>query len=97
MPFINGPYSFTPGSIKNNAPIAGGVYGIDGGRTKMTYVGQSESIQRRLQELYGDKKHCIWEHDPVVFYFERVYGDEGARRRCEEQLIAQYTPPCNKA
>ena len=95
MPFADGPYVFTIGNIAGWPPKAPGVYGISG-TVKMIYVGQSEDIQDRLLQHFNDKSHCIWEFGPYVFHFEKVLGGEDARRKREDELIAEYDPFCNK-
>ncbi len=95
MPFADGPYIFSFANIAGWPPTAPGVYGISG-TVQMIYVGQSEDIQGRLLQHFNDKSHCIWEYGPYAFHFEKVLGGEDARRKREDELIAEYDPPCNE-
>ena len=95
MPFANGPHVFSIANIILFAPRAPGVYGVSGA-VEMIYVGQSEDIQDRLLQHFNEESHCMWEYTPHTFHFEKVLGGEGARREIEDELIAEYDPPCNK-
>ncbi len=98
MPFAHGPYDFTEEGI-NNIKQEPGVYGITNAELQMIYIGETESLPRRLLEHYSresEESECIWRYSPKKFYAEIVKGGAEARRKREAESIEEYDPPCNK-
>jgi hypothetical protein len=88
MPFDSHfPRSFTPASIRVNAPAAAGIYGISNARCWI-FIGQADNIQAALMDhLYQSQ---IVNEAPTGFVFECCgTGDQPARRL---RLIREYGP-----
>ena len=86
-------FSYTPASIRQNAPAAAGVYGILTPHTWI-YIGESRDIQARLlQHLNGDNP-CIGSSGATLFSFELVPVQLLAARH--SALVLEYQPLCNR-
>jgi hypothetical protein len=83
-------HALNDASILTNAPAQSGVYALY--NTGWVYIGESNDIQRRLQEHMRDQR--IMQHRPTGFTFELV----GAASRVARQdaLISQLSPIANR-
>jgi hypothetical protein len=92
MPFANfGGYSFSPASIRKNAPESGGVYGISNSR-EWLLVGTSDNIQAALLSLLVEPGASLRAHIPTGFTFELCESDRLTR---QQRLIFEMKPVCN--
>jgi predicted GIY-YIG superfamily endonuclease len=92
MPFSDPrTYDFTSTVWK---PVAA-VYGIMNSKKQMIYVGQTDDLQRRMDEHRNDSAHCMYRYGPALVTVEVLSGGEAIRRDRELRLIAEYSPPCN--
>lgn len=92
MPFaMNQGIPFDEANVFYRAPAMPGVYGIfrDG---QWIYVGESNSIQRRLNEHLGDLLHNMHRYGPTHFVYELC--DNRITR--QNQLILECAPCCNQ-
>ena len=62
----------------------------------MIYVGQTDSVKRRIPEHLGDSTHLMYRYGPVSVVGE-IWWSESLRRSREAELIAEYDPPANRA
>jgi hypothetical protein len=93
MPFVNyGGYSFSPVSVRNNAPASSGVYGLSNGR-EWLYVGIADNIQAALLTHLAERGTALRAHLPTGFTFELCGTDRLARRN---RLIIEKNPVCNR-
>ncbi len=96
MPFSRPPHDFTPAEIEKLRQEPG-VYGITNASLEMLYIGQTDTLRRRLGEHYKDNKLLLWQYAPKKFYYQIVEGSETVRRKHEAKLLEEYgAPPCNK-
>ncbi len=72
-----------------------GVYGIMNARKQMIYIGQTDSLRRRMAEHQADTTHCLHRYGPAIVWVELV-ASEIRRRSRESVLIAEYRPVCNQ-
>ena len=72
-----------------------GVYGIMNAQKQMIYIGETDSFKRRMAEHQADGTHCMHRYAPKLVWAEVIKAGEQARRQREQQLIAEYAPPCN--
>jgi excinuclease UvrABC nuclease subunit len=94
MPFAPPmPRSFTVVSVRMNAPVAPGVYGISNAR-EWIYIGQAENIQAALMEHLGDAGTSIMNRRPTGFIFEVC--DLASRPARMNRLVQEYKPTCNQ-
>ncbi len=73
----------------------GAVYGIINGQGAIVYVGETDDLKRRIEEHRADQNHCMHRHGASRVRVE-VIADGKARLAREQQLIAEYRPPCNR-
>ena len=83
-------YNFT--GVWNDVP---GVYGIMNSEKQMIYIGETDSFKRRMAEHLADKTHCMHQYGPWLVWAEVISTGQAARKKREQQLIAEYAPPCN--
>jgi hypothetical protein len=70
MPFEQfTPRSFTPVSVRANAPSASGIYGISNAR-EWIYIGQSDNIQASLLLDLQKGSSALVKRGPTGFVFE---------------------------
>lgn len=94
MPFANfGGHSFSPVSVRNNAPELSGVYGLSNGR-EWVFVGAADNIQAALLSHLAETGTSLQAHVPTGFSFELCGPDRLARRN---RLILEMKPVCNRA
>ena len=94
MPFANGDgAAFVAATIATEAPEASGVYGLFNPQ-QCIYIGESEDIQRRLQEHFKEKQTCIWRNNPTRFRFELCLSPFRVAR--QKALILELRPVCNQ-
>lgn len=93
MPFEQfTPRSFTPVSVRANAPAASGIYGISNAR-EWIYIGETDNIQASL--LNGlQRDSLLQQRGPTGFVFE-LCAPAGRLAR-HERLILEYGPVCNR-
>ncbi len=85
------PRSFTPVSVRANAPAASGIYGVSNAR-EWIYIGETDNIQASLlQDLQRDS--ALLKRSPTGFVFELC--DRAERPARQSRLIREYGPVCN--
>ena len=93
MPFEQcAPRSFTPVSVRANAPNASGVYGISNAR-EWIFIGESDNIQASLLHVLQQSDSALLKRFPTGFVFELCHAV--ARRPRQNRLILEYEPVCN--
>src|SRR5689334_8375751 len=94
MPFDSfHPRSFTPISVRANAPVASGIYGISNAQ-EWIYIGESDNIQASLMHDLQHGDPTLLQRHPTGFVFEVC--DAAGRRDRQSQLIVEYAPVCNR-
>ena len=94
MPFEQfTPRSFTPVSVRANAPIASGIYGISNAR-EWIFIGESDNIQASLLRDLQPGHSAVMSRLPTGFVFELC--DAAYRRSRQGRLILEYGPVCNR-
>jgi len=71
------------------------VYGIMNDKKQMIYIGQTDSLKRRMAEHQADTGHKMHRYGPALVWVD-VLEPENARRTREATLIAEYDPPANR-
>src|ERR1041385_3163313 len=94
MPFEQlTPRSFTPISVRANAPPASGIYGISNAR-EWIFIGESDNIQASLLHDLRTGDSALLKRLPTGFVFDLC---EAADRRVRhDRLILEYEPVCNR-
>jgi len=94
MPFEQfTPRSFTPVSVRANAPTASGIYGISNAR-EWIFIGESDNIQAALLHDLQKGSSALLKRLPTGFVFELC--DAVDRRVRQDRLIREYEPVCNR-
>jgi hypothetical protein len=94
MPFEQfTPRSFTPVSVRANAPSASGIYGISNAR-EWIFIGESDNVQASLLRELQRSDSALLKRGPTGFVFELC--DVGERRARQDRLILEYEPVCNR-
>ena len=94
MPFERfQPRSFTPVSVRANAPAASGIYGVSNAR-EWIYIGETDDIQAALLHDLQRSDSTILGRRPTGFVFELC--EPAARRARQDRLILEYEPVCNR-
>ena len=94
MPFEHfTPRSFTPVSIRANAPSASGIYGISNAR-EWIFIGESDNVQASLLRELQQSGSALLKRLPTGFVFELCNARE--RRARQDRLILEYEPVCNR-
>jgi hypothetical protein len=94
MPFEQfTPRSFSPASVRANAPTTSGIYGISNAR-EWIYIGETDNIQASLLYTLDEADSAILKRDPTGFVFERCHPT--ARPARHTRLILEYEPVCNR-
>ena len=94
MPFEQfTPRSFTPVSVRANAPSASGIYGISNAR-EWIFIGESDNVQASLLVELQQSDSALLKRGPTGFVFELC--DVGGRRARQDRLILEYEPVCNR-
>jgi hypothetical protein len=94
MPFEQfTPRSFTPVSVRANAPAASGIYGISNAR-EWIYIGESDNIQASLLRDLQKGDSVLLKRFPTGFVFELC--NAGDRRARQDRLVLEYEPVCNR-
>jgi hypothetical protein len=94
MPFEEfTPRSFTPVSVRANAPAASGIYGISNVR-EWIYIGESDNIQASLMHDLQEGDSALLKRFPTGFVFELCDAAERCSR--QDRLILEYEPVCNR-
>jgi hypothetical protein len=94
MPFEPfAPQSFTPVSVRVNAPARSGVYGISNAR-EWIFIGESDNIRASLLQDLQKGSSALLNRLPTGFVFELcAAADRWAR---QDRLIREYEPVCNR-
>ena len=95
-------YPYTDNNVSIYLPASEGVYRLiykKGEKYYVFYVGQSDDLQRRLNEhlSYTEPNECIkryLQNFNCLFKFIEI-SLQFERDRIEEEEIEQYKPPCN--
>ena len=94
MPFEQfTPRSFTPVSVRANAPAASGIYGISNAQ-EWIYIGESDNIQASLLHDLQKGSSALLKRSPTGFVFELCSAAQ--RRARQDRLILEYEPLCNR-
>jgi hypothetical protein len=94
MPFDQPtPRSLTPVSIRANAPIASGIYGISNAR-EWIYIGETDNIQGTLLSHLRELDTSLMKRRPTGFVFEVC--DRASRPVRQDRLVTEYEPTCNR-
>jgi len=94
MPFDQPtPRSLTPVSIRANAPIASGIYGISNAR-EWIYIGETDNIQGTLLSHLQELDTSLMKRRPTGFVFEVC--DRANRPVRQNRLVFEYEPTCNR-
>jgi hypothetical protein len=87
------PRSFTPVSVRANAPSASGIYGISNAR-EWIFIGESDNVQDSLLRELQRSDSALLKRGPTGFVFELC--DAAERRTRQDRLILEYEPVCNR-
>jgi hypothetical protein len=94
MPFEQfTPRSFTPVSVRANAPTASGIYGISNAR-EWIFIGETDNIQASLLLDLRQGLSALLKRVPTGFVFELCGAAD--RRARQDRLILEYAPVCNR-
>jgi hypothetical protein len=94
MPFEQfTPRSFTPVSVRTNAPAASGIYGISNAR-EWIFIGETDNIQASLLHELQRGGSALLKRFPTGFVFELCSAAD--RRTGQDRLILEYEPVCNR-
>lgn len=94
MPFHQPtPRSLTPASIRANAPVASGIYGISSAR-EWIYIGETDNIQAALLGHLQELDTLLMKRQPTGFVFEVC--DPPGRPARQDRLVLEYEPACNR-
>jgi hypothetical protein len=94
MPFDQPtPRSLTPVSVRANAPIASGIYGITNAR-EWIYIGETDNIQGTLLSHLQEPDTSLMKRLPTGFVFEVC--DRANRPFRQDRLVIEYEPTCNR-
>ena len=95
-------YSYTDNNVNLYVPASEGIYRLiykKGEKYYVFYVGQSDDLQRRLNEhlSYSEPNECIKRYLQNFNCFFRFIEItlQSERDRVEEEEIEKYKPPCN--
>jgi predicted GIY-YIG superfamily endonuclease len=72
----------------------GAVYGVLDAANRVVYVGQTDDLQRRIEEHLADVRHCMHRSGGISGVAD-VVSDPTERNRRESYLIREYNPSCN--
>lgn len=87
------PRSFTPASVRMNAPPLPGVYGISNAR-EWIYIGQADNIQAALLEHLRATGTAVLDRQPTGFSFEVC--EPALRAGRLDRLVREFNPVCNQ-
>lgn len=94
MPFEEfTPRSFTAVSVRTNAPVASGIYGVSNAR-EWIYIGETDNIQASLLDELRQRDSAVLKRYPTGFVFEVCVPTERPARL--NRLIVEYAPVCNR-
>lgn len=85
-------YSFTPASVRQNAPPFSGVYGLSNAREWLV-VGEADNVQAALRAHLGETGTRLRAAAPTGFTFELC--DAATRSGRLARLILELSPSCN--
>lgn len=85
-------YSFTPASIRQNAPPHPGIYALSNAR-EWVFVAETEDVQAALRAHLSAPGTRLRAAAPTGFTFELCDG--GLRRARVSRLILELSPTCN--
>ena len=86
------PRSFTPVSVRANAPTASGIYGISNAR-EWIFIVESDNIQASLLHDLQKGHSALLKRLPTGFVFERCVGERRAR---QDRRILEHEPVFNR-
>ena len=87
------PRSFTPVSVRTNAPTASGNYGISNAR-EWIFIGETDNSQASLLHDLQQGNSALLKRFPTGFVFELC--DAADRPARQDRLILEYEPVCNR-
>jgi hypothetical protein len=85
--------SFTPVSVRANAPTASGIYGISNAR-EWIFIGGTDNIQASLLHDLQQGASALLKRSSTGFVFELCGAAERPAR--QDRLILEYEPVCNR-
>ena len=85
--------SFTPVTVRANAPKASGVYGISNA-WEWIFIGETDNIQASLLQVLQQSDSALLKRFPTGFVFEVCHAV--ARRARQNRLILEYEPVYNR-
>jgi len=91
VPFFNPQWFNFNGQLPNSP----GVYGITNATQQIIYVGETQDLATRIAQHRADRTHKMHRYAPSLVEFEPITAGEVARKRREQQLIAELNPPAN--
>ena len=71
-----------------------GVYLILDGSGTILYIGETENINRRMNQFVTNQQHCVWTNGAKNVQYERI-GSGQERRARKSFLIGAHSPKCN--
>jgi hypothetical protein len=86
------PHTFSTIAVRNNAPVASGVYGLSNAR-QWLYIGETDNIQASLLAHLSDPNSELMKLAPKGFVLETC--DRARRLQRQDRLIGEYRPICN--
>jgi hypothetical protein len=87
------PRSFTAASVRANAPVLPGVYGISNAR-EWIYIGQADNIQAALLNHLRGVETPVLDRQPTGFIFEVC--ELALQPGRLDRLVREYNPVCNQ-
>lgn len=87
-------YSFTPASIRQNAPPRSGVYALSNAR-EWIFIGSADDVQAALRAHFAEVGTRLRAAAPTGFTFELC--DAGERSARLARLITELSPSCNES
>jgi len=87
------PRSLTAPSIRANAPVASGVYGVSNAR-EWIYIGATDNIQASLPNHLREAGSALMKRQPTGFAFEVCAPSQRPAR--QDRLVFEYEPACNR-
>lgn len=90
-------FLYTEEQVNKVAPKSAGVYLLED--SGVFYVGQSDSLERRLLEHLSSSEQdaCIKRHvrDYTCYFSYITISSQSERDSVEQSLISKYNPSCN--
>jgi len=93
MPFArHSGYTFSVVSVRQNAPVSSGIYGLSNGR-EWVFIGAADNIQAALLGHLRELDAAFRSRGVAGFTFESC--EPGLRNQRRNRLITELEPVCN--